>query len=513
MWLPGWPILRLRRKASPDRPAVTVETSHGVRRLAAIGPDAAAQGLHVGQTLADASSLCPGLIASEADPVADAAALAALASWCERYTPLAAADIPAAGGEYGLWLDITGCAHLFGGERELAGDLQTRLARNGLSAHLAIAGTPGAAWALAHAADAGAYTTACTILAPGQERGALERLPVALLRLDPPVAAGLRGLGLRRIGDLARLPRGGITTRFGRLPVLRLDQALGAAEEVIAWPRPPAPFTEKLEFPEPIGTPEDLARALDVLTAQLCALLAGQDLGAHRLVAMFFRVDNTARQIAVATALPSHETAYLASLLRAQLETVDPGFGIEAMRLHAEETALLAAPQTGFAAIVANQEASRLGLTIDRLANRLGQDRIWRAAPRASHVPERAVQKIPPLQAQPSWVTDPAAPRPVRLLRRPEPVEVTAPVPDDPPMLFQWRRRLHRVRAAAGPERIAAEWWRVTDANPAEKTAETDLIRDYYRVEDMDGARFWLFRTGLHGGGRIPRWYLHGLFA
>ena len=508
MWLPYWPILRLRRDASPDRPTVTVETQGGVRWLATIGPDAAAQGLSIGQTLADARALCPQLIARETDPETDAAALAGLAAWCERYTPLATADT--GNGQHGLWLDITGCAHLFDGEAALAEDLRTRLARHGLLARLAIAGTSGAAWALSHAATTGA----CRVLASGQEQGALDPLPVALLRLDPPITAGLQRLGLRRIGDLTRLPRRELTARFGPQPLLRLDQAFGAAEEAISWPRPPPPFAERLDFLEPIGTADDLARALDVLVSRLCARLAGKDQGAHRIAALFFRVDNTLQRIAIATALPSHDAAYLAKLLQTQLETVEPGFGIEAIQLHAEEAAPLAIPQAGFADLAASQEASRLGQAIDRLANRLGQSRVWRVAPHASHVPERAVRKAPPLQGQPAWVTDPAAPRPIRLLRPPEAVEVTAPVPDDPPLLFRWRRRLPRVRAAAGPERIAAEWWRIAtqEAGPDDPIPESDRIRDYYRVEDSDGTRFWLFRTGLHGGGRIPRWYLHGLF-
>jgi protein ImuB len=324
----------------------------------------------------------------------------------------------------------------------------------------------------------------------------------------------LRRLGLRQIGDFSRIPRGEITARFGAQPLLRLDQALGAAEEAIAWPHPPAPFTERLDFPEPIGTPEDLAQALDLLTPRLCARLAAKDLGAHRIVALFFRLDNTLQRIAVTTALPSHEAAYLAKLLRAQLERIEPGFGIEAILLHAEETASLASPQTGFAELASGQDASRLSSAIDRLANRLGQGRVWRVAPRASHVPERAVQKIPPLQKQPAWVSDPSIPRPIRLLRPPEPVEVTAPVPDDPPIQFHWRRRLHRVRAAAGPERIAAEWWLKPPCGDETDhgVPEIDRIRDYYQVEDTEGARFWLFRTGMHGGGRVPKWYLHGLF-
>lgn len=511
MWLPYWPILRLRQGGLADKVRITVETTRGVRRLAAIGPDAAAEGLSIGQTLADARALCPSLLAEEMDPGGDAEALSNLAAWCERYTPLTAADLPETTREHGLWLDITGCAHLFddgeqaAGEIALAEDLRTRFTRNGLLARCAIAGTPGAAWALSRAMTTGP----CTPLPAGREQQALALLPIALLRIDPKITAGLRRLGLRRIGDLARIPRSEITARFGPQPLLRLDQALGAMEETIAWPHPPAPFTERLDFVEPIGTPEDLARALDSLTPRLCARLAGQDQGAHRIAAQFFRVDNNIQQITIATALPSHDAAYLAKLLRAQLETVEPGFGIEAILLHAEETASLATPQTGFADIAASQESSRFATAIDRLANRLGQGRVWRVAQHASHVPERTVQKIPPLQKQPAWVTDPAAPRPIRLLRTPEPIEVTAPVPDDPPIMFHWRRRLHRVRAAAGPERIAAEWWR--QFLPADVN-ETDRIRDYYRVEDTDGARFWLFRTGLHNGGRVPRWYLHGLF-
>jgi protein ImuB len=501
VWLPHWPILRLRLTAAPDRPVVTVETIHGVRRLAAVGPDAAAQGLLPGQTLADARALCPGLIAHDADPEADAAALASLAGWCERYTPLAAADFPD-----GLWLDITGCAHLLGGEAALARDLRARLVRNSLACRLAIAGTAGAAWALAHA-SAG---DGCVVLPPGRERDALGGLPVGLLRLDPATEAGLRRLGLRRIGDLLRIPRGEIAKRFAGLPLLRLDQALGAAAEAITWPRPPAPFAERLDFAEPIGSAEDLARALDMLAARLCAHLERQQQGAHRLVAGFFRIDNAIQRLAVATALPSREAAYLTKLLRAKLEGVDPGFGIKTIVLEAEETAPLATPQAGFAEIAASQGVARLAATVDRLANRLGQDRVWRLAPRASHVPERAVRPAPPLAGAPAWSSDPSAPRPIRLLRAPEPIEATAPVPDDPPILFRWRRRLHRVRAAAGPERIAAEWWL---KGPSEDIPETDLIRDYYQVEDTEGARFWLFRTGMHGGGRTPSWYLHGLFA
>ena len=509
-----------------------METVRGLRRLAAVCPLAEAVGLSPGQALTEARAICPSLEVVDDDPAADRAALAALAAWCERYTPLTTPDPPD-----GICLDITGCAHLLaeiastptlprcaregeetrpiapspasagegrgGGEAALAADLSTRLERNGLPCRIAIAGTPGAAWALARSATA---RDTCTILPPGQEKAALAVLPVALLRLEPRTIASLRRLGLKSIGELARQPRSEITGRFGPMPMLRLDQAYGRAAEAIAWPRPPAPWAERLAFAEPIGTPEDLARALDHLAQRLCARLEAGERGAHRVSAIFFRVDDERPAIAIATARPMRDAAYIARLLKEKLQEIDPGFGIDAILLEAGETAPLAPPQRTFAELDA-PERPDLAPSIDALANRLGPGRLWRAAPQESHVPERSVRRVPPLAPCPAWQVDPSVERPLRLLRRPEPIEATAPVPDDPPILFRWRGALHRVRAAGGPERIAAEWWRRT---PDNARPETDQIRDYYRVEDTDGARFWIFRAGLDG---TPRWFLHGLFA
>ncbi|HEX3405126.1 MAG TPA: DNA polymerase Y family protein [Acetobacteraceae bacterium] len=501
VWLPHWPITRLTRSASvsPDRPLVTVETTRGVRHLVAVGVAGEAQGLRSGQTLTDARAVCPALIPVDADPVADEAALASLATWCERYTPLAAPDPPD-----GLWLDISGCTAVFATEAALAGDLAGRLERHGIPCRLAVAGTTGAAWALAHTG------TDRSILPPGQEGAALADLPVTSLRLDAGTVTGLRRLGLRTVQDLLRIPRAQVTPRFGALPVLRLDQALGAMEEAIDWPRPPIEWHERLVFVEPIGTPEDLARALSQLAERLCRRLGEQGKGGQRFVARFFRVDEAVPQIAVTTALPVRDAGYLGKLLHDKLDTVDPGFGIEVIALEAETVAPLQAPQAQLTDLAASDITSSLAGVVDTLANRLGSDRVSRVAPHASHVPERAVKRVPPLPVrQPSWTADPAAPRPIRLLRRPEEIEVIALVPDDPPVRFRWRGVSHRVRAAAGPERIAAEWWR----KRSDKRPETDLIRDYYRVEDSDGARFWIFRAGLHAEDRMPRWYLHGLFG
>jgi len=498
VWLPNWPTLRLKAgQDGPDKAFAAVETRQNRRLLTAVCPEAAAAGLAEGMTLAQARAILPTLEVAEADPASDAAGLAVLAAWAERYSPLTAADPPD-----GLWLDIAGCAHFFGGEAALLADLATRLSKRRLSPRMAVADTAGAAWALARAATRDAQT----VLAAAAQKIALDVLPVALLRLDPRTVAGLRRVGLKSVGELARQPRGEITARFGPLPMQRLDQAIGRAAEAIAWPRPPAPWEERLAFAEPIGTPESLAQAIDTLARRLCARLEGDVAGAHRFTASFLRVDNERPMAEVAFSLPTRDPAALVKLLAEKLPTIDPGFGIDAVVLAADGVAKLRPPQR-LLADLANPARADLAASVDALANRLGGDRLWRDAPFASHVPERAVRRLPPLAPCPAWEHDPDVERPIRLFPRPEPIEATAPVPDDPPILFRWRGALHRVRAASGPERIAAEWWRRT---PDSERAEEDHIRDYYRVEDSGGARFWIFRIGLEG---IPKWYVHGLFG
>jgi protein ImuB len=499
VWLPGWPTLRQRRYGgfAPDRPLATVEAVRGVRRLAALCPLAEDAGLREAMPLAQARAICPALQVADADPDADRAGLAALAAWAERYTPLAIADPPD-----GVLLDIAGCAHLFGGEAALAGDLLARLGRRGLPARAALAGSAAAAWALARW-----HPTSLTLLPAGREAAALASLPLGLLRLDPRAVAGLVRLGVRSIGELARLPRGEVAARFGQAPVLRLDQAFGAAAEPIPWPHPPAPWSERAAFAEPIGTPEDLARALRLLADRLGARLAAARQGGLRFAARFLRTDGERPTLAIATARPVHDAAYIAKLFAARLDTLDPGFGVDAVVLDAEAVAP-ARPDQGGLADLGAAPAGDLAATLDDLTNRLGEGTVWRPAPVPSHVPERAIRRAPPLSPVPPW--QPPAPRPVRLLRRPELIDAMAPVPDDPPVLFRWRGAVHRIRAARGPERIAAEWWRGARDETRE---EADLVRDYYHVEDFAGARFWVFRTGRHAGAPGTRWFLHGVFG
>lgn len=475
----GWPA---------DRPLATVENHRGQRRIAASSRLAETQGVTQGQSLAQARAVCPELVVTDADPQADRAALTRMANWCERFSPLTAIDAPD-----GLWIDITGCAHLLGDETTLAKTLAKRLS----PCRVAIADTPMAAQAVCRAVT----SQPVEVIAPGFEQTALNALPVALLRLDPQVVAGLRRVGLRSIGELASQSRADLIARFGSRTNLHLEQAFGKSPEIITWLREKPALSERAAFAEPIGTADHLAGALVLLSKTLCTKMEAEGVGGRRFVATFYRVDDLAPAIEIAMAKPHHDASRLIKLLAAKLDTIDPGFGIEAISLEGLECAPLPPRQRDMSGTPPSEDLSTV---IDELANRLAPDRLWRPTPKASHIPERASSIAPPLDTIPAWPSPPGE-RPLRLLRPPEPIEASAPIPDDPPILFRWRGAVHRVQAATGPERISAEWWRRSDPD--------ERFRDYYRVEDQSGARFWLFRIGLPGQDRAPEWFMHGLFG
>jgi protein ImuB len=497
-WSPSWAIanwIRRNPSASRGEAFALAASERGVRRLVAVDARAAALGLFAGQKATDAMALVPELTIAEAEPAADARALGRLADWCARFSPAVAADPPDS-----LFIDITGVDHLWGGEAAMMADLVRRLGGNGLPVRAAIAASPGAAWALAHfGPDRAIAEDAMAALAP---------LPVEALRLADADAAQLRRLGLRTIGMLARLPRDQTGRRFGAAVLRRLDQALGAAPEALVFARPPNPWFVRAAFAEPISAPEDLARAAGDIVARLCARLEAEGQGARRFDLAFHRLDGAAERVSVGLALPGREAAAVTRLFLPLLERVDPGFGIEVVTLGARETTSLAARQPGLPPLPACRDPEALAPLVDRLANRLGEGAVWRAEAFPSHAPERAAVRRPPLSAPAGGGWDGARPRPVRLFRRPEPVEALAPVPDDPPVMFRWRGRSHRVRRAEGPERLGEEWWRRPwdEADPA-------AARDYYQVEDETGARFWLYRDAPYDGPTPPRWWMHGLFG
>ena len=506
MWFPHWQTdaHRWRQRSAEqiaskgivrdggtrNQPFALVERTKGGVRLTAVDLAAAAEGLHPGMSLADARAALPALVVAEANPAADMECLGRLADWCHRWTPWTATD-----GIDGIILDVSGCAHLFGGELSLLEQIYARLQRFGFSVRAALADTPAAAWAWARFGSGG-------VLAPGSQAHALAPLPVAALRLPAALVYGLEQVGLATIAALAAVPRPPLARRFGDTPLRRLDQAMGRLDEPIGPQPPTADWSRCRSFAEPIGRTEDVTAGLRMLLDDLTAGLAEASLGIRQLAFTLYRVDGSTQGWRIGTARPSRSPEHLARLCAEPLQRLDAGYGIEALRLTATETEPLAMSQLDWQEGDVTPEA--LEQLIDRMQQRLGADRIVRLAPVESHWPERAAAGIAALAPPRRAVWPAPLPRPLRLLAHPEPITVTAPVPDDPPVAFRWRDIYRRVVRAEGPERIAAEWWREAAATPA---------RDYYWVEDEAGRRYWLFRDGPYVPGQPARWYLHGLFA
>ncbi|EJW10878.1 DNA polymerase-like protein [Rhodovulum sp. PH10] len=506
---------RRRRSGAPDEdtasaPAALV-TAHLVRsaqRIAAVNDVAAGLGLAVGATIADARARHPDLAVEPHDPAADHALLVAVADACDRFTPLVALDPPD-----GVMLDITGCAHLFGGEAALARGVAGLAATRGLSARVALADTPGCAFAVARHGRAGG---APLVVPPGGQREALLRLPLAALRLAPERVAALAAVGLTHVADVIDLPRASVAARFDGL-LDRLDAALGHLHTPITPRRPMPDLMTEQSLAEPVMLERDVLSTIERLAGRLARVLENRGEGARKLEAALFRTDGRVFRIAVGTGAPVRDPERIARLFADRLavgEPCDPGFGYDLVRLSALATEPAGPVQTGLDANAADTVA--LDHLIDRLGVRFGARRVTRQVPQDTHVPESCCAALPaqarprpvlPAAAEAEFLVDGLGPeRPLRLLERPEPVEAVAEVPDGPPVRFRWRRVLHEVAAAEGPERLALPWWCTADAPPP--------TRDYFRVETRLGVRLWLFREGLYGRETPrPRWFLHGLFG
>jgi len=463
--------------------------------VAAACPAARALGLAPGMALTQARILVPGLDVRDADLDGDAAFLARLGLFAaRRWTPRAALS-----GVDGLWLDLTGVAHLFGGEAAMCRRILAFCARLGLAARIAVAGTAGAAHALAR--FAGAPVALCP---SGGESERIAPLPLAALRLDEEVLAAARRLGLETVGALMAMPRAPLQRRFGPALLTRLDQALGRAAEPLDPIVPEPPLCVTLSFVEPVATAEAIEEALGEAVRRLTGELARAGLGVRRLALICEHVDGTLQAVAIGTARATRDGDHLRRLLCAKIEKIDPGFGIERMRLVAGRVEPLAA-QAIPGALAGDRPAPDLVPLVDRLTGRLGARRLYRLSAVESDVPERSVRRADPLGPAAGW---PQWPRPVRLLSPPERIDgVVALLPDQPPRRFTWRGRAYLVRQADGPERLYGEWWK--------RAAEAEAVRDYFQVEDEQGRRFWLFRRG---DGVDPRtgdlsWYVHGVFG
>lgn len=489
----------IRSGLAPEGRALAVYTKEtGAFLLTGVDARASALGLRLAMSLADARAIHPKLAAVEADPDEDARALDNIAAWCERFTPIVVLDPPE-----GLFLDITGCAHLFGGERALREQIVTRLYAQGFGARAAIAPTPGAAWALAR------YST--RIIAGDDIVETLSPLPVEALRLEPAATSLLKRVGLKSIGLLIDKPRAPFAARLGEHAMLRLDQALGRATEALTPRRPPPPVFALRRFLEPIFTADAVLQVTEDLCGDAIEKLDLRGAGVLRAELVLFGVDGRDRVVGINTSRPLREVKPLMRLFREKLnivgENLNAEFGFEAARF---DVAHLAPMDEGARALISTEaavaDAEKVAEIVDVLSSRLGPKRVIRPHLCDDHAPERASEwrsalakrKFGKLVKPPA---DGVQRRPVHLFAPAQAVEVMASVPDGPPIRFRWRRVLRDVVRAEGPERISGDWQR------------NEMTRDYYRVEDSRGHRYWLYREGHYGEASEPRWFMHGLFA
>jgi len=505
-------LIRAGRGAAADRPLAIYAKDGGAYQLTGVDARGSALGLHLAMSLADARAMQPKLEAVEADPEEDARALDNIAAWCERFTPVVAPDPPE-----GLFLDIAGCAHLFGGEEKLRAQILTRLHAQGFGARVEIAPTPGAAWAFARYRRKRAQTLRealrDSLAGDGGESLAqdLAPLPVEALRLDADAAALLRRLGMKTIGHLLNAPRSSFTARAGERAMLRLDQALGRAQEALTPRRPAPPVFALRRFLEPIFSADSILQVAQELCGDAVETLDMRGAGALRAELALFGVDGRDRTIGVNVSKPLREAKPLLRLFREKLnivgESLNAEFGFEAARL---DIVRLARIGESAKTLVDVEEAAaseeKIGAIVDILSSRLGPKRVLRPQLHAEHAPEHAIGWRSALgkpsdakQARPP--ADGVQRRPIRLFAPAQQIEVMASVPDGPPIRFRWRRVTREVVRAEGPERISGDWRR-------------QMTRDYYRVEDRQGRRYWLYREGLYGETETaPRWFVHGLFA
>jgi protein ImuB len=546
LWFPRLAVERIERLRADVLPvplAVVAEVE-GAQVLASLSAEAEAAGLALGQPLRDATAICPGLVTVAADPLNEARFLGVLRRWAGRFSPWVAEEPPAS-----LMIDLTGAAHLLGGEEALLAQVAEDCAALGLTVRAGIADTPGAAWGLARYARAGVVplrsgdaieqearatrsraakrrgwergggapralpakgAESAVIAPPGRLVEALSDLPLAALRLEAEVVDRLMRLGLRRVGDLIVLPRAALARRFGMETLRRLDQAMGMEPEPVSPARPALHFAVRLTLPDPIGLRADVEAALDRLLPPLCDKLRAKARGARRVVLQAFRADGGVAAVEIGLARAADAPDRLRPLLHLKLDQIDAGFGIDCLRLEVlEHEALsplqhrgqLEATEAGLRHGQGNPHA--LDDLIGRLGARLGQEAITRLHPSDSHVPAKSAQVLMAAWSRAHdgpWPA-PRAPRPL-ILFRPEPVD--APVRPEVPDVFRWRRRSFALRMAAGPERLLPEWW-------LEDPDWREGARDYWRVETEDGVRLWLFYG--RGGAVTDGWYCEGVFG
>lgn len=481
----------LQQPALRNAAFVLAVPDHGRMLITAASIAAQMEGIEAGMAVADARAVLPSLQVFDDQPGLPARLLTSLGEWCIRYTPATAIDLPD-----GLILDASGCAHLWGGEEPYLKDIVTRLKTMGYHVRAAMADTIGAAWAIAR------YGQVASVIPSGELAPALLPLPPAALRLEPAVLERLQKLGLYRISSFIGMQRSALRRRFGKDLLRRLDQAMGLELEVIEPLQPVEPYQERLPCPEPILTGTGIEIGLKRLLETLCHRLQQEGKGLRAAVFKGYRVDGRIEQIGIGTNRASHNTAHLFKLFELKIPTIEPGLGIELFILEAPKVEDASPSQEILWGGTGDLEDRRIAELLDRLTGKMGQDTVHRYLPDEHHWPERSIKPASGLREKPAIAWRHDRPRPIRLLPEPEPVEVTAPIPDYPPMLFRYKGRLHQIKRADGPERIEQEWW-----------LEEGEHRDYYYVEDEAGGRYWLFRLGHYDADKPHSWFIHGFFA
>jgi protein ImuB len=478
-----------RRPELKNLPFVLCAPSHGRMLITAANPMASANGVDKGMSLADARAILPSLKNFDDPPGVGDQLLKKMAEWCIRFTPVAAVDAPD-----GLLLDASGCSHLWGGEADYLTDIIKRFLERGYRIQAAIADTIGAAWAMARYGNS-------SIVPPAMQPNALISLPPMALRLNNEIIERLYKLGLTQIRDFISMPRSALRRRFGAVLLQRVDQALGTAEEIIQPICPPEPYEERLPCLDPIVRIEGIEIALQRLLNSLCERLCREGKGLRTACFRGYRIDGKIVEVTISTNAPSNHVRHLFRLFEMKLSTIEPALGIELFLLQARQVDDHAPAQEEIWKNAGINDR-RLAELIDRLSAKVGTDSIHRFLPDEHYLPERSFRKTLSLTEPLTTAWRAERPRPLQLLPVPERIEVTAPVPDYPPMLFRHRGKLHKIITADGPERIEQEWWIAEGRH-----------RDYYMVEDEAGCRYWLFRSGHYDAEKTYHWYLHGYFA
>ncbi|MBC7936579.1 MAG: DNA polymerase Y family protein [Rhizobacter sp.] len=481
----------LRRPTLASVPFVLASADHGRMVVTAANLLAQQKGVDIGMVIADARAIIPSLQVLDDKPELSNQLLKALAEWFIRFTPIVALDPPS-----GLILDVSGCTHLWGGEKQYLADIIARLKRSGYTARAAMADTIGASWAIAR------YGTDTLIIENGQQTIALLSLPPAALRLESEIVERLEKLGLRQLSQFIPMPRSALRRRFGEPLLKRLDQALGQEEEPLVPVQVPLPFQERLPCLEPIVTATGIEIALERLLDALCQRLKQEGKGIRTALLKCYRVDRKIEQVAIGTNRASNNTRHIFKLFEFKLPGIEPALGIELFILEAPKVEDVKAAQETLWENTGGLNDIGLAELLDRVAGKIGDNHIHRYLPDEHYWPERSCKPATDLQEKPAsaWKTD--RPRPLQLLTKPEPIEVTAPIPDYPPMLFRYKAKLHKIMKADGPERIEQEWW-----------LQEGQHRDYYCVEDEEGHRYWLFRSGHYDATKSYQWFIHGFFA